>query len=94
MIREYFLPDEEMIEVLECEWSDKLIIGGVVDFEDACLILWTGTLERIFALFEIFEPCGTGVLPDFTQFKVIDYGNTLQFGEYEAAVDAVLEEVR
>ncbi len=30
--------------------------------------------------------------PDFTDFEVIDTGQTLRFGEYEAATDAILYE--
>lgn len=94
MIREYFLPDEEMVEVLECITRNDMIIGGAVDLDNERLILYTGSLQKVFAPFKDFEPSGTGLCPDFTQFKVIDWGWTVALGDYEAASDAILEERR
>ncbi len=90
MFVEYFLPDEEMIQVLECDRKDYLAIGGVVDFTIEGVILYTGSLEVFFVSFDEIEPSAAGVAPNFTAFKVIDHGNTLQFGKYEAAFDSLL----
>ena len=42
--------------------------------------------------FSTFEKSGDGTEPDFNKFAVIDCGQTVQLGNYEAAVDAILYE--
>jgi len=42
--------------------------------------------------FSAFEKSGDGTEPDFNAFSVIDCGQTVKLGEYEAAVDALLYE--
>lgn len=91
MITEHFLPDHKMLEVLECSHRHVLFIGGILDHTAQQMILWTGDLATLQVPFSEFEPSGNGVEPDFTRFKVIDYGNTLQFGEYEAAADVLFD---
>jgi hypothetical protein len=40
----------------------------------------------------LFAPRPTGPKPDFSDFEVIDSGQTIRLGQYEAAADAVLYE--
>ena len=42
--------------------------------------------------FSAFEKSGDGTRPDFNELSVIDCGQTVQLGDYEAAVDAILYE--
>lgn len=41
----------------------------------------------------MLKASGTGVKPDFNDFEVIDHGQTLRFGKYEASFDSVLYEM-
>jgi DNA-binding XRE family transcriptional regulator len=56
------------------------------------LTLWRGNFEPIIVPFEAFPATANGIRPDFAKFAVIDYGQTLKFGEYESDVEPVLFE--
>ncbi|MBI2606522.1 MAG: helix-turn-helix transcriptional regulator [Deltaproteobacteria bacterium] len=51
-----------------------------------------GDLNSIVVPLSTFRPSGDGVKPDFSNFSIDDYGQTLKFGEYEASSDAVFYE--
>jgi hypothetical protein len=87
-----FLPPDELGEVLIDDRKDDLIIGGLVDHVSKNLTLWRGSFESLTVPFAAFATSGTGVVPDFAQFRVIDYGQTIQLGVYEAATEALLYE--
>ena len=89
---QHFLPAEELAEVLMDGRKHDLIIGGLVDHVSQNLTLWRGSLKPLTIPFAAFLPSGQGVEPDFTQFRVMDYGQTIQLGAYEAATDALLYE--
>lgn len=69
--------------------SRDLFIGGAVDIESKTLALIRGNLDRLIVPLHIFRPSGN-CKPDFDQFRIVDYGQTIQFGKYEAAADFVL----
>jgi hypothetical protein len=87
-----FLPPEELAEVLLSENRGDLFIGGFVDTTTKTITLWRGNLESLTVPFSAFPKPGDGTKPDFSKFAVIDYGQTIQFGPYEAAADAILYE--
>lgn len=87
-----FLPLDELAEVLKAENKADLFIGGSVDEVSKTLTLWRGTLDSLTVPFSAFEKSGDGILPDFSDFSVIDFGQTIRLGDYEAASDAVLYE--
>lgn len=89
---ENFLPLEELIEVLVDDQKADLVIGGIVDYESLTLTLWRGSFEPFPVPFSAFASSGSGVVPDFDRFRVIDYGQTIQLGQYEAATEALLYE--
>jgi hypothetical protein len=89
---EHFLPAEELVEVLLDDRKADLIIGGLVDHVSQHLILWRGSLESLPVPFTAFAPSGNGVSPDFEQFRVTDYGQTIQLGPYEATTESLLYE--
>jgi hypothetical protein len=86
------LPNTELQEVMGDEHAADLIIGGVVDPEDRRLILYRGNLDRLVVPFEWFRASPRGPRPDFNAFSVIDSGQTIKLGDYEAATDALLYE--
>jgi DNA-binding XRE family transcriptional regulator len=87
-----FLSAEELGEVLVARNKEDLFICGSVDNESQTVTLWTGTLDSIVVPFSAFAASGDGTAPDFDNFEVIDYGQTLRFGDYEASADAILYE--
>lgn len=87
-----FIPAEELAEVLAAENRANLLIGGFVNNATQTITLWRGNLESLTVPFSAFEKSGDGTAPDFHCFSVIDCGQTVQLGDYEAAVDALLYE--
>lgn len=89
MYSDFTLPDEILQEVLLAENRESLVIGGYANTDQCEVVLWTGKLKRFVVPFFEFETSGTGLEPDFENFSVIDYGQTLKFGEYEATVESL-----
>jgi DNA-binding Xre family transcriptional regulator len=87
-----FIPAGELAEVLEAENRANLLIGGFVNNAMQTITLWRGNLEALTVPFSTFEKSGDGTEPDFNAFSVIDCGQTVKLGDYEAAVDALLYE--
>lgn len=84
------LPREELMVALKSPRGRDLVVAGVVDFDDQLLILYRGDLTRLVVPIDSFRPNATGLKPDMAAFQVTDFGQTLRFGEYEAATHAVL----
>jgi DNA-binding Xre family transcriptional regulator len=87
-----FIPAEELAEVLDSENRANLFIGGFVNEATDTITFWRGTLQPLTVPFSAFGKSGDGTAPDFDSFSVIDCGQTVKFGDYEAAVDAILYE--
>jgi hypothetical protein len=62
-----------------------------VNEEEGTLTLVRGNHETLTVPLSLFRPSGK-LAPDFGRFSLDDYGNTLCFGDYEAASDLVLWE--
>lgn len=86
------LPTEEIAEVLAHKHPEDFFIGGVADAEDKALVLYRGSLERVVVPFLWFRTAPGGSKPKFDEFEVIDNGQTVRLGKYEAATDAILYE--
>jgi DNA-binding Xre family transcriptional regulator len=87
-----FIPAEELAEVLNTEERANLFIGGFANDATETITFWRGNLESLTVPFSAFEKSGDGTEPAFTALSVIDCGQTVKLGEYEAAVDAILYE--
>lgn len=87
-----FIPPEELAEVLEAENRANLFIGGIVNRKTETITFWRGNLKSLTVSFSAFGKSGDGTMPDFDSFSVIDCGQTVQLGGYEAAADAILYE--
>jgi hypothetical protein len=87
-----FLPPDELAEALQAVNSSNLFIGGSVDPTNRTITLWRGNLEPLTVPFSAFEKSGDGIEPNFDRFSVTDSGQTVRFGDYEAAADAILYE--
>lgn len=87
-----FLAPDELAVALGAENRVDLFIGGSVDKGSETVTLWRGNLQTITVPFAAFAKSGDGTAPDFDKFSVIDYGQTIRLGDYEAAADALLYE--
>ena len=87
-----FLAGDELAEVLKAPNCEELLIGGTVDRGSEIVTLWRGNLDALIVPFSAFPVSGDGIRPDFDDFSVIDSGQTIRFGEYEAAAEAVFYE--
>jgi DNA-binding XRE family transcriptional regulator len=87
-----FLPEEELAEVLAADNCADLFIGCLVDHDTKSITLWRGNLTSITVPFGAFPKSGDGTKPDFKKATIVDFGQTLQLGAYEAAADAIFYE--
>lgn len=86
------LPVEQLADVLKQSNRSDFCIGGSVDPDHRMVVLVRGDLDVLSVPMTSFEATADGVKPDFGDFDVIDFGQTLRFGEYHASFDAVLYE--
>ncbi len=84
------LPRPELQEALTDPGAEDLFIGGVANVDDKVVVLYRGNLDRLVVPFDWFRASPRGPRPDFAQFSVVDGGQTIRLGEYEAAADAIL----
>lgn len=87
-----FIAAGELAEVLGADNRPDLFIGGSVNQATDTITFWRGDLKPLTVPFSAFEESGTGTKPDFSKFAVIDCGQTVRLGDYEAAADAILYE--
>jgi hypothetical protein len=92
LVSPVMIPLEEQTQIDALDTRGDHVVGGFIC--DGELRLMTGDNTIATVPLSFFTPSGTGTTPDFEKFAIIDYGRTLQFGPYEAAVDVVLDESR
>jgi hypothetical protein len=88
----HLLPLDEVAEVLVDERRGDLFIGGYADTDNQTLTLVRGDLRRLSVPWSMFPATGAGVIPDPSQLRFTDCGNTVRLGDYEVAADAILYE--
>jgi DNA-binding XRE family transcriptional regulator len=71
----------------------RLFVGVSFHPDSESLVFIRGDGKPIVVSKSRFLPSGEGLVPDFSNPRVIDYGHAVQLGSYEAAVDAILYEV-
>lgn len=84
-----FLDSDELAEVLSAENRGGLFVGGTVNPTDEVLVLYRGSFDRLSVPFAWFARA-SDVEPDFSDFAVIDHGQTIRLGAFEAGADAIL----
>src|SRR5271166_2181682 len=88
----HFLSIESMTETaLMYPKNYRLLLGGAIDFDNGNAVFYDGALKEIIVPLSFFRETGK-TQPDFQNFSIIDDGQTIKFGGYEAASDAVLYE--
>lgn len=88
----HLLAPDDLFDVLAAPNAADLFIGGLVNNEDAKLVLYRGNFDYLIVPFSWFTAGPGSPQPDFSDFEVIDWGNTIRLGQYEGASDAVLYE--
>lgn len=87
-----FLHMEELLEVLLAPNREELLIGVSVDENSRQVALLLGDLRFLLVPMTSFTGAAGAPSPDFGDAEVIDGGQTLRLGEFEAAIDALLYE--
>ena len=88
---------EVYAEIVRNDKAKYLLCMVNIFLEEEYLTLYTGTDEWCFVDFDYFKPSGSikynnVCTPDFTDPSIIDYGNTLKLGDYEASVGAMIKD--
>lgn len=86
-----WLPPEQVIRILHAHEPRDRLVAGLIDEVAGNLLVYRGDLQPVVVPCKSFLP-RAGVEPDFNDFEVIDGGNAVRFGAYEASADAVLYE--
>lgn len=83
------LASDELAEVLSSDSRADLFVAGSVNRVEGVVVLYRGSLDRLAVPLRWFAR-PSDVEPDFDDFEVTDYGQTVRFGDFEAATDAIL----
>jgi DNA-binding XRE family transcriptional regulator len=86
------LSTNEMLEALASEDRADRVIGVAVDGASELVMLFRGNLDTVIVPFAWFGSPHAATRPDFSDYEPVDHGIGVRFGEYEAAVDAILYE--
>ena len=84
----------ELKELKVLSWAAKryLVVAGYSDFLRHQLVLFRPDGRMVIAPFDMFEPSGTSY-PNFYKLEILDYGNTIKLGKYEASAGAILHDL-
>ncbi|PKB58954.1 MAG: hypothetical protein BZY83_04175 [SAR202 cluster bacterium Casp-Chloro-G2] len=86
------LPLGEIAEIFASADSEDFFLGGTIDKANDSVILYRGNLEPITLPLSWFEAGPNSPQPDPDDFEIIDFGQTVRLGEFEAGADAILYE--
>jgi hypothetical protein len=86
------LPTNELLEALASDDRADRVIGAAVDGASELVMLYRGNLDTVIVPFAWFGSPHASTRPDFSDIEPVDHGIGVRFGEYEAAVDAILYE--
>jgi hypothetical protein len=84
-------PDPGLADILRAENRDELFVAASYDPIGERVILHRGSLETLAIPLSWFASTATGVMPD-PIVRIIDHGQTVALGEYQASADAILYE--
>jgi hypothetical protein len=82
---------EGLLEIQRISGEEKrrYIQAGYADFTFQHLVLFRGDGTSVIAPFSMFEPTPNET-PDFHDLEIIDYGQTVRLGKYEASTRSIL----
>lgn len=85
-----FLPADQFAEIVGAPERTDYFVAIAVDRASGVVLLHRGNLGAVLVPFAWFEAAGGGTVPDFDDFAVGDFGQTVRLGRYEAATSAIL----
>ncbi len=83
------LASDELAEVLSADNRGDLFVGGAVNRTEGVVVLYRGSFDRLSVPLAWFRRT-SDVEPNFDDFKITDFGQTLRFGDFEVSTDAIL----
>ncbi len=86
------LEPDVLQEVVRSANSRDRIIAAAYDAESAAIVLYRGNLDRIVVPLAWFANKASGAVADPAKLAVIDHGQTVSLGAFEASTDAILYE--
>lgn len=86
----HLLPLEELREVLASDHRADLLVAGIADAAAEVVLLYRGNLAPLVVPFAWFTRRDPSPRPNFRDFQITDYGQSVRFGKYEASTDAIL----
>lgn len=87
-----FLPSEELEKAVTSKNKADLIVAGYYDYLAKHLVLFRGDGTFLIASASMF-PSDAKCEPDFEQFSLTDYGQTIKLGDYEADSLSLINEL-
>lgn len=72
----------------------KLAVSAWHSSGDETVTLHLGNWDLVILPCSLFETSGDGITPDFNDVEITDWGQTLRLGEYEASVEALINDVK
>jgi hypothetical protein len=86
------LKPRELFEALQAPNRSELFVGGAFDARGKVVVLYRGSLQPLVVPLDWFKKASDDVRPDPKRLRIIDHGQTIGLGEFEAAADAILYE--
>jgi hypothetical protein len=86
------LKPSELLESLAATNANDLFVGGAYDSAGKVVVLYRGTLEPLAIPASWFSEGVGATRVDLSRLDVVDYGQTIRFGDHEVATDAILYE--
>lgn len=83
------LPWDELVQAISADNRSDLFVAGVLNNEEQVIVLHRGTFDRLSIPFSWFRR-ESAPDPDFTDLEIIDHGQTIRLGSFEASADAIL----
>lgn len=83
-------PSSELVEILGAANRDELFLHASLDPLAGRVVLHRGDLSTLVVPLDWFAPTGQGLRPDPACLRIVDCGQTVALGDYEAAAVAIL----
>lgn len=86
------LPFDELAEVLTSPDKAERFIGGAYDAVGEAVLLYRGNVEPLVVPITWFRNSSSRARVDAHALCIVDYGQTIRLGKFEASADAILYE--
>lgn len=86
------MSNEDRAEIFEQANPGRYFTAGSIDYLERKIFFWRGNDKLVIVPFDYFNASGDGTKPDFHDVAIIDCGQTVRLGKYEATVEGILDE--